>query len=177
MAATTFNTGVLVYLLLADRAVEIVADRGIDAEVDAQEWGRVCRPMEAAFRPSNFEAGEVAGVQAVTRRLFQNFPCDSHDSNELPDKPVLLQGLDPKPGGRLRASSSVAAAATVFSEGVRIVFVSPIKTLSVVARIAVRVAVGSAFSALGQAKEGPQRHRHRAVMAVQQSEGQTAWHG
>ena len=145
----------LVYLLLADRAVEIVADRGIDAKVDAQEWGRVCRQMEAAFRPSNFEAGVVAGVQAVARRLFQHFPCDSHDShdsNELPDKPVLLQGLDPKPGGRLRASSSAAAAATGFSEGVRILFASPIKTLSAVARIAVRVAAGSAFAALGKAK-------------------------
>ena len=52
---TQHNTGVLIYLLLADRAVEIVADRGIDAKVDAHEWSKVCREMETAFRQSNFE--------------------------------------------------------------------------------------------------------------------------
>ena len=87
---TQANTGVLIYLLLADRAVEIVADRGIHAKVDAQEWSKVCRQMEAAFRQSNFEGGVLAGVQAVTQHLKQHFPSDSHDRNELPDKPVVL---------------------------------------------------------------------------------------
>ena len=58
---TQHNTGVLIYLLLADRAVEIVADRGIHAKVDAQAWSKVCRQMEAAFRQSNFEGGVVSG--------------------------------------------------------------------------------------------------------------------
>ena len=87
---TQQNTGVLIYLLLADRAVEIVADRGIHAKVDSQEWSKVCHQMEAAFRQSNFEAGVVSGVQAVTRHLLQHFPADNHDSNELPNKPVVL---------------------------------------------------------------------------------------
>ena len=87
---TQQNTGVLIYLLLADRAVEIVVDRGIHAKVDAQAWSKVCRQMEAAFRQSNFEGGVVSGVQAVTRHLTRHFPSDSHDRNELPDKPVLL---------------------------------------------------------------------------------------
>ena len=87
---TQHNTGVLIYLLLADRAVEIVADRGIHAKVDAQAWSKVCRQMEAAFRQSNFEGGVVSGVLAVTRHLKQHFPSDSHDRNELPDKPVVL---------------------------------------------------------------------------------------
>ena len=93
---TQHNTGVLIYLLLADRAVEIVADRGIDAKVDAQAWSEVCRQMETAFRQSNFEGGVVSGVQAVTQQLMQHFPNDNrdrHDSddrNELPDKPVVL---------------------------------------------------------------------------------------
>ena len=87
---TQHNTGVLIYLLLADRAVEIVADRGIQAVVDPQAWSTVCRQMEAAFSQSNFEAGVVAGVQAVTRHLVQHFPSDGHDRNELPDKPVVL---------------------------------------------------------------------------------------
>ena len=87
---TQHNTGVLIYLLLADKAVEIVADRAIHAKVEAQEWSKVCRQMEAAFRQSNFEGGVVSGVQAVTRHLTQHFPSDSHDRNELPDKPVVL---------------------------------------------------------------------------------------
>ena len=87
---TQQRTGVLIYLLLADRAVEIVADRGINAKVDSQEWGTVCRQMEAAFRQSNFESGVVAGVQAMTRQLKAHFPMDIRDRNELPDKPVVL---------------------------------------------------------------------------------------
>lgn len=87
---TQNNTGVLIYLLLADKAVEIVADRGIHATVEAQEWSKLCRQMESAFKQSDFEGGVVGGVQAVTRHLKQHFPSDGHDRNELPDKPVVL---------------------------------------------------------------------------------------
>ena len=87
---TQHNTGVLIYLLLADRAVEIVADRAIYARVDSQEWRKVCRQMEIAFGQSNFEGGVVSGVQAVTRHLKQHFPSDDRDRNELPDKTVVL---------------------------------------------------------------------------------------
>ncbi|KQB59925.1 MULTISPECIES: TPM domain-containing protein [Acidovorax] len=87
---TEQKTGVLIYLLLADRAVEIVADRGIHAKVDSQEWSKVCRQMEADFSQSNFEDGVVGGIQAVTRHLKQHFPSDSNDRNELPDKPMVV---------------------------------------------------------------------------------------
>lgn len=87
---TQQNSGVLIYLLLADRAVEIVADRGIDAKVPSHEWNKVCRQMETAFKQSDFEGGVVSGVQAVTRHLKQHFPSGSQDRNELPDKPVVL---------------------------------------------------------------------------------------
>ena len=87
---TQQNTGVLIYLLLADRAVEIVADRGVHDKVDSQAWSKVCRQMEGAFKQSNFEGGVVSGVQAVARHLKQHFPSGSHNRNELPDKPVLL---------------------------------------------------------------------------------------
>ena len=87
---TQHNSGVLIYLLLADRAVEIVADRGIHAKVDSQEWSTVCRQMEAAFGQANFEAGVVSGVQAVTQQLVKHFPADGQDGNELPDMPVVL---------------------------------------------------------------------------------------
>jgi uncharacterized membrane protein len=87
---TERNNGVLIYLLLADRDVEIVADRGIDAKVGREEWERICRKMEAAFRQADFEGGGIAGVQEVTRHLAEHFPPIGGDRNELPDKPVVI---------------------------------------------------------------------------------------
>jgi len=86
---TEHNNGVLIYLLLADRAVEIVADRGIHAKVGAEEWRKVCHQMESAFKQSNYEGGVISGVQAVTQHLVQHFPADDR-GNELPDRPVVL---------------------------------------------------------------------------------------
>lgn len=87
---TQHNNGLLIYVLLADRAVEIVADRGIDARVNSREWSKVCHQMEAAFKKSNYEGGVISGVQAVAQHLVEHFPADDSRGNELPDKPVLL---------------------------------------------------------------------------------------
>lgn len=87
---TERNNGVLIYLLLADRDVEIVADRGIHAKVGSQEWERICRGMEAAFRQGDFQGGGIGGILEVTRHLVANFPAAGDDRNELPDKPVLF---------------------------------------------------------------------------------------
>ena len=87
---TERNNGVLIYLLLADRDVEIVADRGIDAKVAPQEWERICRNMEAAFRKADFEGGVIGGIREVTRHLAVHFPPVDGDRDELPDKPVVL---------------------------------------------------------------------------------------
>ena len=87
---TEQNNGVLIYLLLADRDVEIVADRGIDAKVGPEEWEKICRYMEAAFRQGHFERGVLSGIQEVTRHLALHFPPTGGDRNELPDKPVVL---------------------------------------------------------------------------------------
>ena len=86
---TQHNNGLLIYLLLADRAVEIVADRGIHAQVGAEEWRKVCHQMETAFKQSNYEGGVVSGVQAVTQHLVRHFPADDRP-NELSDRPVVL---------------------------------------------------------------------------------------
>ena len=86
---TEHNNGLLIYLLLADRAVEIVADRGIHAKVGAEQWRAICHRMETAFKQSNFEGGVVSGVQAVTQHLVRHFPADDR-GNELPDRPVIL---------------------------------------------------------------------------------------
>ncbi len=87
---TQHNSGLLIYLLLADRAVEIVADRGLSAKVKPDEWRRICREMEICFRKSSFATGVVGGVQAVTHHLVTHFPADGRNGNELPDKPVLM---------------------------------------------------------------------------------------
>ena len=87
---TRHNNGVLIYLLLADRDVEIIADRGIDAKVGAAGWENICREMEAEFRNSRFEAGVIKGIGAVSLELAKYFPPQSPQRNELPDKPVVL---------------------------------------------------------------------------------------
>lgn len=87
---TEHNSGVLIYLLLADRDVEIVADRGIDARVKQAEWEAICRAMEADFRDGNFESGVLTGIAAVTQLLAKHFPASGPHRNELPDKPVII---------------------------------------------------------------------------------------
>lgn len=86
---TEHNNGLLIYLLLADHAVEIVADRGIHARVGAEAWREVCQQMELAFGRADYEAGVIAGVQAVTRHLARHFPA-APGANELPDRPLVI---------------------------------------------------------------------------------------
>jgi uncharacterized membrane protein len=98
---TEHRNGLLIYLLLADRAVEIVADRGINAKVDSHEWDSICRTMRSAFKQGNYESGMVAGIQAVTQLLIKHFPASRA---EQPAGPV---GADPQslnPKGTRRAS-------------------------------------------------------------------------
>lgn len=87
---TELNNGVLIYLLLADRSVEIVADRGIHAKVGAHGWESICRQMEAAFQHAEYRRGVVEGVQAVAQGLQQHFPARDRRQGELPGKPVIL---------------------------------------------------------------------------------------
>jgi uncharacterized membrane protein len=87
---TAHNNGVLIYLLLADRKVEIVADRGIDANVGAAGWEKICKAMETDFRGGNFETGVIKGIEAVSRQLAAHFPKHGSGPNELPDKPVVM---------------------------------------------------------------------------------------
>ena len=87
---TEHNNGVLIYLLLADRDVEIVADRGVSHLVAPAEWERICRDMERAFRDGRFEEGVLAGIRAVSAHLVRHYPGESKSLNELPDQPVVL---------------------------------------------------------------------------------------
>ena len=87
---TEQNSGVLIYLQLIDRRVEIVADRGIDARVGQAFWPAVCRRMEQAFREGRFEAGSLAALGDITGALSEYFPSTSGGPNELPDAPLVL---------------------------------------------------------------------------------------
>ncbi|MDO8981524.1 MAG: TPM domain-containing protein [Afipia sp.] len=87
---TENSNGVLIYLLLADRDVEIVADRGINEKVQQAEWEAICRLMETEFRAGNFEGGVLTGIAAVTKLLAKHFPASGAARNELPDKPVVM---------------------------------------------------------------------------------------
>ncbi|HVE51592.1 MAG TPA: TPM domain-containing protein [Casimicrobiaceae bacterium] len=87
---TEHNNGVLVYLLLADRDVEIVADRGIHARVGAAAWESICQRMERAFREGCFAEGLEGGVREVSALIAAHFPGGKDDVNELPDAPVVI---------------------------------------------------------------------------------------
>jgi uncharacterized membrane protein len=87
---TDARNGVLIYLLLADHSVEIVADRGVHAKTGAPEWERICHNMEAAFREGRYEQGVIEGVRAVNNLLTAYFPANGARRNELPDKVVVL---------------------------------------------------------------------------------------
>lgn len=87
---TLHNNGVLVYVLLADRSVEIVADRGIAAKIPQSEWDDTLREIQLAYRAGEFERGTVAGLARIARHLAVHFPPVSGGVNELPDRPVVL---------------------------------------------------------------------------------------
>jgi len=87
---TEHNNGVLVYVLLADKDVEIVADRGINRRVPQDTWETVCRAMEAAFKEGRFEDGAVDGITAIGELLAQHFPRSAPGPNELPDQPIVI---------------------------------------------------------------------------------------
>jgi uncharacterized membrane protein len=86
---TQHNNGVLIYLLLADRDVEIIADRGVHAHV-GQGWEQICRRMEERFGRGEYEAGVVEGIRAVGEHLKRHFPPQRAGPGELPDRPVVL---------------------------------------------------------------------------------------
>jgi uncharacterized membrane protein len=87
---TEHRNGVLIYLLMADRAVEIVVDRGILAKVKPAEWEIICQKMEAAFREGQYQRGAIEGIQAVTDLLKQHFPANKQRKNELPNAVLIL---------------------------------------------------------------------------------------
>jgi len=87
---TEQDSGVLIYLLLADRRVEIVADRGIHGKVGTAAWEAICGEMQQEFARGQFERGVVLGVRAISDLLVTHFPPSGEGRNELPDKPAVV---------------------------------------------------------------------------------------
>jgi uncharacterized membrane protein len=88
---TEHNNGVLIYLLLAEHRIEIVADRGLNQRVSPSQWQEVMERMRAAFRRGQFEAGLNDAIDAVDALLVQHFPLvpGQANPNELTDRPHL----------------------------------------------------------------------------------------
>ena len=86
---TEANNGVLIYLLLAEHAIEIVADRGLARRVDAAQWQAIMTGMTEAFRAGRFESGLEQAVAAVDGLLQRHFPLGPGEvnPNELGDAP------------------------------------------------------------------------------------------
>ncbi|MGY0505967.1 TPM domain-containing protein [Luteimonas sp. e5] len=90
---TAANSGVLLYLLLADHRIEIIADRGLDGQVSAEQWRGICAMIEERMRAGEPEAAVLAGVSAIGDLLITHFPQrdGEADVDELPNAPVILR--------------------------------------------------------------------------------------
>jgi uncharacterized membrane protein len=87
---TEGNSGVLVYLLLADKKIEIVADRGISKLVSQSTWDGIIERMQENFRKDFFQRGVILGIAEITELLVTHFPPQNTKKNELSDKPIIL---------------------------------------------------------------------------------------
>lgn len=88
---TEENSGVLIYLLLADREVHIVADRGITKRVAQSEWDAIAEVMQQKFNRGDFLRGSLHGIERITMLLVTHFPSGADNRNELPNKPIIVK--------------------------------------------------------------------------------------
>lgn len=87
---TELDNGVLIYVLVADHDVEIVADRGFNGRVTGAQWEQVCQAMESGFRSGQYRQALTAGVRAANECMASHFPPRAVPRNELPDAPTVL---------------------------------------------------------------------------------------
>lgn len=91
VGATREASGILIYVQLLDRRVEILADRGIAERVEQAAWDRLCRAMEASFRQGAWRRGTLEAIDGATQLLRAHFPARRDDNpNELDDRPRML---------------------------------------------------------------------------------------
>jgi uncharacterized membrane protein len=87
---TDERCGVLIYINLADRKVEIVADRGIARRIDSTVWETICATMTAGFAQDRYREATLTALDAINGLLAKHFPANGPRSNELPDRPITL---------------------------------------------------------------------------------------
>jgi hypothetical protein len=87
---TRESNGVLIYVLLAERDVEIVADRGFDGRIADSEWQRVCTVIEREFKAGRWRDGVLVGIEAITVLLRREFSADGPNRNEQQNRPAVL---------------------------------------------------------------------------------------
>jgi uncharacterized membrane protein len=89
---TDQNNGVLIYVVLADHQIHIVADRGLRGLVDNEQWNAIAQAMRDRYRGGDFLSGTIAGIRAVGELLAQHFPLQdgARDTDELPNEPAVL---------------------------------------------------------------------------------------
>ena len=88
---TEGNSGVLIYIQLADREVHILADRGINRCVDQADWDKIAQTMQTEFHEGHFKEGALKGIEATTTLLATHFPASSDNNDELPNRPVIIK--------------------------------------------------------------------------------------
>ncbi|MCD6060833.1 MAG: Psb32 and founding s of phosphatase family protein [Moraxellaceae bacterium] len=88
---TAENTGLLIYVLLCEHRVEILADRGLQAVASDDTWAEICKELTTAFHSGLYKDGCVQAVRSVNDFLLRHFPSDGHNPNELPDLPIVLR--------------------------------------------------------------------------------------
>ena len=88
---TEGNTGVLIYILLAEHAIEIIADRGIAAKVAPEQWRAICAELERACRDDKHADGTMAAIASIHALLAEHFPATGRSNpDELPNRPTIL---------------------------------------------------------------------------------------
>lgn len=87
---TAERNGVLIYVLLADRAVELVVDRGAHLRAETAHWHRICQAMQAKFRAGSYRQGAIDGIEALTQVMAEHFPPSGKPERNLPDDPVMI---------------------------------------------------------------------------------------
>jgi uncharacterized membrane protein len=88
---TEGNNGVLIYVLLADHAVEIIADRSAARAIPQAQWDEIARSMSAAFARGAYREGAIEAVVRLNALLAAAFPADGRDNpDELPNRPAVL---------------------------------------------------------------------------------------
>lgn len=87
---TEQNTGVLIYLLFAEKSVEIIADRALARAISQPIWDDICLKMKNSFRQGQFEKGVIIGIETISAHLVQHFPSENIKTNQLPDQPIIM---------------------------------------------------------------------------------------